>query len=99
MEKNKNLFNTVGLWTAGLVPHYFVLASCPAPIYGSNATYLAYLILLHLIDLMTISKEHKSQNCSLCQKKATVKQLQLVSEHGRCSVYRKFLIFLKRKNL
>ena len=73
MENNKNICKIVGLWAAGLGPRYFVPASCPAPIDGTNATYLARLILLHMIKLMTIIKEHNSQNCSLCQMNATDK--------------------------
>jgi hypothetical protein len=71
MEKNKNIYRTVGPRAVGLGSRYFVQASCPAPLDGTNVTYLAHLILLHLIDLMTISKKRKSQNCSLCQKNAT----------------------------
>jgi hypothetical protein len=73
MEKNKNLCKTFGPWTAGVRSDCFVLASSPAPIDDSNATYLTYLILLHLIDQTTVIKEQKSQNCSLFQKNATVK--------------------------
>jgi len=83
-----------GPQTAGLGPRYFVPASRPASIDGNNSTYFAQLIPLHLIDLTTIIREHKPQNCSLRQKKATVKKLQPISEHGRCSIHWKFLICL-----